>query len=65
MEKSKEKKKSPVQTVMIVDDSFNYHTHLNTNHYALSFSLIVFSNPCDSFTVSTFVKNGSNLIGKW
>ena len=26
----------PVQTVMIVDDSFNYHARLNTNYHSLS-----------------------------
>ena len=25
----------PVQTVMIVDDSFNYHARLNTNYHSL------------------------------
>ena len=27
---------SPVQSVMIVDDGFNYHARLNTNYRALS-----------------------------
>ena len=33
---------SPVQTVMTVDDSFNYHTRFNTNNYQLLCSLGMF-----------------------
>ena len=31
---------NPVQTVMIVDDSFNKHTRLNTNYHALSSTIM-------------------------
>ena len=33
-------KKSPVQTLMIADDSSNYHARLSTNYHALSSTIM-------------------------